>query len=252
MQLVLLCEDDKDAAAVLATRLRAAGFPTDVAYTAEEAVRGAATRSYAAILVDLQLPDSDGISLIKTLRAQPRYHNTPIVVVSADPKRGRDDRRSSALNVLDWMEKPVDTARLLRVLDRPIVRDSYVRPRILHLDDDPDVLRLVAQALATTADVVSVESIDQAKRVLQSQQFDLAVLDVALAEGFGLDLVPELCGRDGQPIPVVVFSAQDSPEVAARVLAVLSKSRVSFDSLISTLRRLVAGRITQEPVREVA
>jgi len=240
--LVLLCEDDKDAAAVLATRLRAVGFPTDVAYTAEEAVRGAATRSYAAILVDLQLPDSDGISLIKQLRAQPRYQNTPIVVVSADPNRGRGDKRSSTLNVLDWLEKPVDTERLVRVLERPIVRDCFVRPRILHLDDDRDVLRLVAQALASSADIVSVESIDEARHALDAQQFDLAVLDVALAEGFGLDLLPDLCGRDGQPIPVVVFSAQDSPEVAARVLAVLSKSRASFDSLITTLRRLVAGQ----------
>jgi PAS domain S-box-containing protein len=251
--LVLLCEDDRDAAAVLTARLRAAGFLTDVAYTAEEAVRGAATRAYAAILVDLQLPDSDGISLIKQLRAQPRYHNTPIVVVSADPRRGREDQRSSALNVLDWLEKPVDTERLVRVLDRPIVRDSFARPRILHLDDDRDVLRLVAQALASSADVVSVESIDEARHALDRQEFDLAVLDVALAEGFGLDLLPDLCGRNGQPIPVVVFSAQDSPQVAARVLAVLSKSRASFDSLVATLRRLVARQDQYEAeTREVA
>ena len=172
-------------------------------------MKGAATRSYAAILVDLQLPDSDGISLIKNLRAQPRYHNTPIVVVSADPKRGRDDKRSSTLNVLDWLQKPVDTERLLHVLNRPIVRDNYVRPRILHLDDDRDVLRLVAQALGSTAEVVSVESIDEARHVLDTHHFDLAVLDVGLAEGFGLDLLPDLCGADGRPIPVVVFSAQD-------------------------------------------
>ena len=249
--LILLCEDDPDAAAVLAGRLRAAGFSTDVACTAEEAVKGAATRSYAAILVDLQLPDSDGISLIKNLRAQPRYHNTPIVVVSADPKRGRDDQRSSTLNVLDWLEKPVDTERLLHVLNRPIVRDNYVRPRILHLDDDRDVLRLVAQALGSTAEVVSVESIDEARHVLDTHHFDLAVLDVGLAEGFGLDLLPDLCGADGRPIPVVVFSAQDTPEVAARVLAVLSKSRASIDSLVTTLRRLVAGQVSQS-IKEVA
>jgi PAS domain S-box-containing protein len=243
--LILLCEDDQDAAAVLAGRLRGAGFTTEVAYTAEEAVKGAATRSYAAILVDLQLPDSDGISLIKNLRAQPRYHNTPIVVVSADPKRGRDDKRSSTLNVLDWLQKPVDTERLLHVLSRPIVRDNYVRPRILHLDDDRDVLRLVAQALGSTAEVVSVESIDEARHVLDTHHFDLAVLDVGLAEGFGLDLLPDLTGADGRPIPVVVFSAQDSPEVAARVLAVLSKSRASIDSLVATLRRLVAGQVIE-------
>ncbi len=144
--------------------------------------------------------------------------------------------------MLDWLAKPVDTERLLRVLNRPIVRDSYVRPRILHVDDDRDVLKLVAQALGSTAEVVSVESIDEARHVLDSGRFDLAVLDVGLAEGFGLDLLPDLCGGDGQPIPVVVFSAQDTPEIAARVLAVLSKSRASIDNLVTTLRRLVAGR----------
>ena len=101
---------------------------------------------------------------------------------------------------------------------------------------------LVAQALGSTAEVVSVESIDEARHVLDTHHFDLAVLDVGLAEGFGLDLLPDLCGADGRPIPVVVFSAQDSPEVAARVLAVLSKSRASIDSLVTTLRRLVAGQ----------
>jgi DNA-binding NarL/FixJ family response regulator len=86
-----------------------------------------------------------------------------------------------------------------------------------------------------------------------AQHFDLAVLDVALAEGFGLDLLPDLCGRDGQPIPVVVFSAQDTPEVAARVLAVLSKSRASFDNLVTTLRRLVAWQNPHgSETREVA
>jgi PAS domain S-box-containing protein len=250
--MILLCEDDPDAAAVMAGRLKGAGFTTDIAYTAQEAVKGAATRTYAAILVDLQLPDSDGISLIKNLRAQPRYHNTPIVVVSADPKRGRDDKRSSTLNVLDWLQKPVDTERLLHVLNRPIVRDNYVRPRILHLDDDRDVLRLVAQALGSSAEVVSVETIDEARHMLDTHHFDLAVLDVGLAEGFGLDLIPDLTGADGRPIPVVVFSAQDSPEVAARVLAVLSKSRASIDNLVTTLRRLVAGQVSQDRVKEVA
>src|SRR5581483_8004555 len=66
--LILLCEDDADAASVLAGRLRGAGFTTHIAYTAEEAVKGASSRSYAAIVVDLQLPDADGISLIKQLR----------------------------------------------------------------------------------------------------------------------------------------------------------------------------------------
>jgi PAS domain S-box-containing protein len=247
---VLLCEDEPDVAAVLAARLRAAGFPTDVASTAEEAIRGASTRHYAAILVDLQLPDSDGISLIKRLRAQPNYHNTPIVVVSADPNRGREDKRAATLNVLDWLAKPVDCERLARVLSRPIVRDNFIRPRILHVDDDRDVLRLVAQVLGPSADVVAAETVDEARHLLDREDFDLAVLDVALAQGSGLDLLSDLHGRDGQPIPVVVFSAQDTPQVAAQVQAVLTKSRASINSLVGILRRLVASRPFQ--AKEVA
>jgi DNA-binding response OmpR family regulator len=41
---------------------------------------------YAAILVDLKLPDGDGISLILNLRAKERSQDTPIIVVSIDPE----------------------------------------------------------------------------------------------------------------------------------------------------------------------
>ena len=239
---ILLCEDDPQVAEVISDRLRQAGFESDISHSAEAAVKDAAAISYAAILVDLQLPDSDGITLIKRLRTQPHYHNTPIIVVSADPKRGRDDTRSSALNVLDWLSKPVDIDRLVRVLDRPIVRLTRERPRILHVDNDRDVLHLVARALASSADVMSVESIAGARAVLGRDHFDLAVLDVVLAEGFGLDLLPDLHNPGGEAIPVVVLSAQDTPEVTARVLAVLSKTRAPIDSLVATLRGFVDRR----------
>jgi DNA-binding response OmpR family regulator/nitrogen-specific signal transduction histidine kinase len=239
---ILLCEDDPETAAILGDHLRHAGFAIDVSYTAAGAVKDAATISYAAILVDLQLPDSDGITLIKQLRSQPHYHDTPIIVVSADPDRGRDDSRASTLNVLDWLAKPIDIDRLVRVLDRPIARlTSHGRPRILHVDADREVLRLVTEALGSSADVVSVESVSAARAVLRNDRFDLAVVDVALAEGFGLDLLLDLYDAEGHALPVVVFSAQDTPEVAARVLAVLNRSRASIDSLVATLRRLVNG-----------
>jgi PAS domain S-box-containing protein len=80
---VLLCEDNPEAAIVLVDRLRQEGFLADVALTANEAVACVAATSYAAILVDLQLPEGDGIGLIKQLRAQPQIYNTLLVVLSA-------------------------------------------------------------------------------------------------------------------------------------------------------------------------
>lgn len=237
-QRLLLCDDDADVVEILRDRLVQSGFTVDVAATASEAMERAKTVSYAAVLADLQLPDGDGISLIQQLRAQPQYFNTPIVIVAANPNRGRDDLRSSTLNILDWLEKPVDIGRLVRVLNSPIVRDDSVRPRILHVDDDADVLGLVAQVLARSADVVSVSSVDKARQALAAQQFDLAILDVALAAGTSLDLLPDLRDSDGDPIPVILFSAQGAnPACAARTHAALAKSSSTIESLIATLRK---------------
>jgi PAS domain S-box-containing protein len=113
---ILVCDDDPDAAEMLCDHLRETGFRPDVAGTAAQAERAAASKVYAAILVDLHLPDGDGITLIQQLRAQWRHRNTPIVVVSATPEIGSQDARSASLRVLDWMHKPVDLDRLDRLL----------------------------------------------------------------------------------------------------------------------------------------
>jgi signal transduction histidine kinase/CheY-like chemotaxis protein len=113
---ILLCEDEPDAAAILCDELRRTGFAPDVAGTAGEAERAAAGKLYSAILVDLRLPDGDGITLIQRLRSHWRYRHTPIVVVSATPEVGAQDARSASLRVLEWMRKPVDFERLNRLL----------------------------------------------------------------------------------------------------------------------------------------
>ena len=241
--LLLICDDYRPAANLLAEQLGKVGFMSDIATTGAEVVKRAATTHYAAILIDLQFPDCDGISLIQQLRAQPQNQDTPVIVVSSNPARGRDDERSSSLDILDWFQKPVDIGRLMGVIARAGLRDASPRLRVLHVDDDPDVLRAVCGSLNGSADWVPAESIVAARRALAADHFDLVVIDVALAAGSGLDLLPDLQDREGNAIPVIVLSAQGAnPLYAAQVQSALTKSRASIDQLIATLRKRVAGR----------
>ena len=186
------------------------GFITDVALTADEAIARVEAGPYAAILVDLQLSEGDGVGLIKQLRARPQIFNTLLVVLSADLKEDGDGQRpSTLLNILDWLDKPIDVDRLVRVLDHAIVRDRSTRPRTLHFDSDRDTLHVVAEALGADAEVMSVDSIDKARRALAANRFDVAVLDVALAMVSGLELLHELHDQEGDAIPVVVFSPEE-------------------------------------------
>jgi signal transduction histidine kinase len=236
---LLLCEDDLDTALTLRKQLGQVGFATDFAYSAFDAFRCATAAQYGAILVDIHLPDGDGISLIVRLRELPQYRTTPIIVVSADISRGREDLRSSTLNVMDWLNKPVDFDRLLRLLANPAVPDPNRRPRILHVDEN----HTVARALSEIADVVTVNSLEAAQNALKSGNFDLAVLDVALANGASLDLLPELRDGNGNAIPIVVFSAYEAnlPDSAPEEV-MLAKSHASIDSLMAAVRDRLASR----------
>ena len=240
---VLLCAIDLDTAIILRERLRQIGCATDFAGTAGDALTRAATTPYAAMVVDLDLPEGGGVNLILRLRERAQARNTPIIAVSADPDQGRDDNRSSRSNVLDWFVKPVDIERLVQVLNKPIARGATGRPLILHVDDDPDALRAVSEALGTTAELVSVNSIEGARRVIEAKHFDLAVLDMALGSDSGLDLLPQLRDIDDNAIPVIIFSAHCANLVCdAQVQAALSKSHTSIDSLLAAVHDRLALR----------
>jgi CheY-like chemotaxis protein len=231
---ILFWDGDPEAAMALREGLRPLGFSTDFAHDADDALARARTSSYAAILVDFELPDADGIGLFRRLREQPEIHGTPIVIASAGGVGEKEEL--SKLNVHKWIRKPIDVYELAQVLDNAVTPEECRQPCILHVDDDPAMLDLVAFTLEPMASVVSVASVDEARRALPAQHFDLAVLDITLGPVSGLDLLPELQNRNGSPIPVIIFSAHP-PQLTSnpQVGACLNKSRSSLDDLVAAI-----------------
>jgi len=234
---LLIVEDDADAARVLRTMLAQDGFSADIVATAREALAAAREDGYAAVLVDLQLPDADGVGLIRTLRSDPKTRDLPVVVVSADIARGR--ARGRSLEVVDWLEKPFDQTRLRDAVAGILNRLAKKRPVILHVDDDPDILTVTASALAGVAEVLRAPSLSEAREVLRERLPDLVILDLGLPDGSGLELLADLDDGEGHPVPVIVYSAQEmDAALGHRVEAVLVKSRTSLAGLVRTVRRL--------------
>lgn len=249
---ILLCDDDRAVATVVRARLRPAGFSVDFAHTPEAAVARADATCYAAVLVDLRLRQSDGIDVILRLRAMPNYRDTPIVVLSGDPEHGRGDVRSPQLGVLAWLGKPIDFARLIALLRVATAPQARARPRILHIEDDYDVLALVAHALHPFADVIPADSLDSARRLLATDRIDLAILDIALGADSGFELLPDLHNSLGTPIPVIVFSAVGvGADFNGQVDVECSKSGSALDNLVATVRDRLA-LLPPRPVLEVA
>jgi PAS domain S-box-containing protein len=121
------------------------------------------------------------------------------------------------------------------------------QPILLHIDDDPDVLGVVGSAFEGRALITSARSLDEARELLSGCAFDLIILDIALGDGSGLELLPQIEALPCRA-PVVLFTAQDTdPDLARHADAVLTKSRASLALLVETVERLLAQREGSEP-----
>ncbi|MDR4307893.1 response regulator [Chelatococcus sambhunathii] len=235
---ILVCEDDALVAAILAEQMRDAGFEPLTAGTVKAALKLVETHVFAAVLLDLHLPDGSGLGFVQDLRSRPNGKDVPVIVVSASAERGRVDARAEGLGVAAWVAKPVDATRLTRIIRQEIARPAS-RPCILHVEDDADLCNVVRAALAPVADVTSVGTLAAARRALSETRFDLAILDVALEDGSGLDLVTSL---EQEPTPIVVFSALDVDRDAANSDVTLTKARDSVDELVDQVVSLLGDR----------
>lgn len=113
-------------------------------------------------------------------------------------------------------------------------------PTILHVEDDPDVVSIVADALGGRYAHDAALTLAEARKALAAGHYDIAILDFALPDGNGAELIAEL--REAGT-PIVVFTAQDAgADPGAPVDALLVKSRASLTTLVETLDRLVAQK----------
>ena len=124
---LLLVEDDESARRLLVTYLARSGYRVDEAGTAAEAFRAWDAHRADLILLDLGLPDADGVEIVRRVRHEA---STPIVILSA---RGTERDKIAALDAGadDYLTKPFGTdelnARIRAILRRAAGPDTDVR-----------------------------------------------------------------------------------------------------------------------------
>ncbi|MDH3772185.1 MAG: response regulator, partial [Nitrospirota bacterium] len=205
---ILVCAEDQDIATLLGMMLERSGYAFDIAQDARQAKASLRRSVYAAMTLDLVLPDQDGISLIRELRQRPETADLPIIVVSANTERGTGELSGDAFSIVGWLDKPIDQDALERALNSAVTKFHGKKPRILHVEDDADILHLTSALLGDAANVTAVTTQQTARRLLKEQNFDLVILDLMLPDGPGEELLPSLHKADGSAIPVIVFSAK--------------------------------------------
>lgn len=111
--LVLVVEDNEANQLLARSVLEREGYRVEVAGAADEALQKLAQRLPNLILMDLQLPGRDGLSLTRELKADPATAGIPVIALTAHAMTG-DREQTIAAGCAGYIAKPIDTRTLGR------------------------------------------------------------------------------------------------------------------------------------------
>jgi len=200
-RLILVVEDDESFAMILRDLAHEMGFQCVVTLTAHDGLAAATQFQPHAILLDVNLPDHSGLTVLDQLKRDPRTRHIPVHVASVADYR----REALELGAVGYALKPVERADLEEALRLLEFKSRQAVRHVLVIEDDPRESESIRQLLAVgDVQITSVETAAAALSALQGTTFDCVVMDFNLPDSSGYDLLERMAQRDDVAFPPVI------------------------------------------------
>jgi signal transduction histidine kinase/CheY-like chemotaxis protein len=239
---VLVIDDDPEALEIIERFLRKDGISVVTATTGEEGLRIAHEIHPAAITLDVVMPDMDGWSVLRALKAAPHLRDVPVILLTMVD----DKTRGYSLGATDYLTKPIDREQLLDVIAGfQVTSESSL---VLLVEDDASTRDVMTRILEKAGwEVTEAGNGREALDLLTGIRPAVILLDLMMPVMDGFDFLLEMrTHAEWQDIPVIVLTAKDLTEEDRRILSgrveqVLEKGAYSRDQLMQHIRKVVAA-----------
>jgi signal transduction histidine kinase/DNA-binding response OmpR family regulator len=241
---VLIIDDEKPAHELLERELAGAGYHILHAAGGREGLKLAKQARPDVITLDIIMPDLDGWSVLKALKADPELCDIPVVLVTIMGDRDL----GFALGAADYITKPFDREVLMRAVGRHVRGGD--RAQVLVVDDDPktrDMLRRTLQKAGWT--VAEAANGCEALEALERAKPALVLLDLLMPDMDGFEVLERLNGdATWREVPVIIVTAKDlTPDdierLNGRVAKVLQKGTYERRDLVRDIHAMIARQV---------
>jgi CheY-like chemotaxis protein/signal transduction histidine kinase/CHASE3 domain sensor protein len=198
---ILIIDDDPNFAEILRDVARELQFQCVVTSSADEGVKAAARIAPSAVLLDMNLPDHSGLSVLDRLKHASDTRHIPVHVISVA------DYAQTALKMgaVGYLQKPASRESLIQAFQR--VEQALTRSmrRILVVEDDPVQRDSICKLLeGVEVETVAVGSAEEALKQVQAGTFDCVVTDLSLPDASGTELLERMATDETYPFPPVI------------------------------------------------
>lgn len=126
--LVLICDDEATIRCMVAAKLEAAGFRVVQGENGREGLELLAIETPACVVSDFQMPEMSGIELVERMRADPRWAELPVVLLTARAHLF-DEAQARAMGITRTMAKPFSARELVAVVCQLVEATGESRAR---------------------------------------------------------------------------------------------------------------------------
>jgi DNA-binding response OmpR family regulator len=200
---ILVVDDEPDIAGLIQRYLQRGGYQVLVAHDASTALEMARREHPDLMTLDVNLPDSDGFTLLESLKGNPATAPIPVIMLSVLEDTGR----GLLMGAVDYLHKPIDELTLLRHVGS-IVRSQEPQV-VLVADDEQHIRSLIAGHLRRAGhQVLEAADGEQALQAAHAEQPpSLALLDIRMPRLDGLGVLRALREDEAtRNLPVVMMT----------------------------------------------
>ena len=235
---ILIIDDDPTVRELMRRQLERDGFEVHSASDGKEGITKAREIKPDLITLDILMPDLDGWSVLRSLKADPEVSSIPVVMASILDEKNK----GFSLGAADYLSKPLERERLIGSI-RNLIGEGEGK-KVMLVDDDPGMRLSIREALSRSGyEVLEAENGSQAISMLEEKDTapDIILLDLIMPIMNGFEFLEKFRNDLQSPIPVIVITSADLTDeekqyLSGEVVRVLQKSDVGNSEIINEIK----------------
>ena len=238
---ILIIDDDPTVSELMKRQLSKEGYQVIIAPNGKDGIRLARELKPDAITLDILMPEMDGWSVLRTLKADPEVSNIPVIMASILDEKNK----GFSLGAADFLSKPVQKEYLMKSI-RNLIGDKD-NLKICVIEDDESLRFTIREILEKQgAEIIEAENGKAGMLLLQEAQNkpDLILLDLMMPVMNGFEFLKAIRATELSSIPVLVLTGADLSEdekifLSGEVQKILEKSEDTLSSIVSEVGNVI-------------